>query len=276
MRKSYEMEPGILPVRIGGLGNQLFVVVAAYITAKIRGVPLYIQDMVCDAHQTVKEDYSESIFSFCRRITADPTYPTFSPDGFSPWSPYEVRPGTAMASYFQYYPVLAPYEDELRALILSGLYSYRTALGRGRGEGCAFLHVRRGDYLKIPHIHYVQPIDYYVRAVDRFPPHVKILLFSDDMEWVESQEFFRGERFELVRGDELENLALMTLCTEGAICSNSTFSWWGAFLGPHSRRSPVVVPARWINPDYVNSEKWRTAYGMKVPPLFPEDWIILP
>jgi hypothetical protein len=275
MGKGYEMEPGILPVRIGGLGNQIFIVVASYITAKVRGVPLYIQDMVCKAHQTVKGDYSASIFSFCRRITVDPFYPRFSPDGFSSWSPYEVAPGTAMASYFQYYPILAPYEDEIRDVLLAGLYSYRNALGQ-RGEGCAFLHVRRGDYLNIPHIHYVQPLDYYIRAVDRLPADVKILVFSDDMNWVESQDFFKGDRFELVQGDELENLALMSLCTEGAVCSNSTFSWWGAFLGPHSRRSPVVVPARWINPDCVNSANWGTVCGMKVPPLFPEDWIILP
>jgi hypothetical protein len=269
------MEPGILPVRIGGLGNQIFIVIAAYITAKIRKVPLYIKDMVCEAHQTVKEDYSRSIFSFCRRIIDDPYYTPFSPDGFASWSPYEVGPGTAMTSYFQYYPILAPYEEEIRAVLLTGLETYRKTAGM-RGKGCAFLHVRRGDYLKIPHIHYVQPIDYYVRAVDRLPQGVKILIFSDDMEWVENQEFFQGERFELVRGDELENLALMSLCTEGAVCSNSTFSWWGAFLGPYSRRSPIIVPARWINPQCVNSENWGSVHGIKVPPLFPEDWIILP
>ena len=57
------MEPGILPVRIGGLGNQLFIVVAAYIAAKVNDLPLYIQDMVCESHQTVKEDYADTLFS---------------------------------------------------------------------------------------------------------------------------------------------------------------------------------------------------------------------
>lgn len=268
------MKEGILPVRIGGLGNQIFVVVASYIVARVKGVPLYINDMVCEAHQTVKEDYSNTIFSFCRRITCTPPYKSFSPEGFCAWSPQEVSPGTAMASYFQYYPAIAPYEKEIRALLLTGLESYRR--GTSAGEGKAFIHVRRGDYLKINHIHYVQPIEYYINAVARFPPDTKFLVFSDDLDWVRSQEFFLGERFELVEGNELENLALMTLCTSGAVCSNSTFSWWGAFLGPHGRRSPVIVPARWINPEYVESKDWTIVDGMKVPPLFPEDWIILP
>lgn len=268
------MKAGILPVRVGGLGNQIFVVVASYIVARVKGVPLYIQDMVCQAHQTVKEDYSKSIFSFCRRITSTPPYTVFSPEGFCVWSPQDVSPGTAMSSYFQYYPAIAPYEKEIRAILLTGLESYRK--GITAGEGKAFIHVRRGDYLKINHIHYVQPIEYYIHAVDRFPPETKFLVFSDDMDWVRSQEFFLGERFELMEGNELETLALMTLCTAGAVCSNSTFSWWGAFLGPHGRRSPVVVPARWINPEYVDSKDWVLYHGMKIPPLFPEDWIILP
>lgn len=267
------MEAGILPVRIGGLGNQIFIVIASYIAARVNKVPLYIQDMVCEAHQTVKEDYSKSIFSFCRRITHSPSYRLFSPEGFCAWSPHEVSPGTAMCSYFQYYPAIAPYEEEVRATLLTGLHSYRKGI---TADSKAFIHVRRGDYLKIDHIHYVQPIDYYIRAVATFPPETKFLVFSDDIHWVRSQEFFLDERFEIVEGNELENLGLMTLCTAGAVCSNSTFSWWGAFLGPHGRRSPVVVPARWINPEYVDSKDWVLSNGIKVPPLFPHEWIILP
>ena len=58
-------------------------------------------------------------------------------------------------------------------------------------------------------------------------------------------------------------LALMSLCKAGAICANSTFSWWGAFLGAHGVRAPVFVPERWIG-------------GDKLPvALFPDEWHVV-
>jgi hypothetical protein len=62
--------------------------------------------------------------------------------------------------------------------------------------------------------------------------------------------------------DELESLALMSLCRKGAICANSTFSWWGAFLGTYGERAPVYVPEKWISDPPIVS-------------LFPPEWIIL-
>lgn len=53
----------------------------------------------------------------------------------------------------------------------------------------------------------------------------------------------------------------MSLCYSGAICANSTFSWWGAFLGAYSQRNPVFVPRNWIREKIWN--------------LFPEEWIII-
>lgn len=264
------MEPGILPIRIGGLGNQLFIVVASYITAKVKGLPLYLVDMRSD-HQTVEEDYKKSIFSFfgihVDKCPSFASYTQYSPGGFSPWHT-DVSPGTAMSSYFQYYPPMIPYEDEIRELLLRGL---RT---QGKKEH-AFVHVRRGDYLNNPHIHYIQPLDYFRRAMEYISAK-KVLVFSDDIAWVEAQDFFRDERFELIRDrNEIECLSLMSLCTEGAVCSNSTFSWWGAYLGAYAKRSPVIVPAQWINPSLFATDHWPTS-GTKVPPLFPKEWIILP
>jgi hypothetical protein len=265
------MEPGILPVRIGGVGNQLFIVVAAYITAKVHGVPLYIENMVCENHQTVKEDYAETIFSFFgQRIPRSLPYTRFSPEGFDAWSPSMISPGTAMSSYFQYYPAIAPYESEVRELILKGL-----SLTNVSYTGSAFLHVRRGDYLKASHVHYIQPLDYFTKALEHISAE-KILVFSDDIHWVEGQELFQGSRFEVVKGlNELETLRLMSMCNEGAICSNSTFSWWGAFLGAYSTRNPVVVPSQWINTSLFNTESWPVKGGVKVPPLFPDEWIVI-
>jgi hypothetical protein len=52
----------------------------------------------------------------------------------------------------------------------------------------------------------------------------------------------------------------MSLCNSAAICANSTFSWWGAFLGAYEMRNPVIVPKKWINEPYAEN-------------LIPEEWI---
>jgi len=99
-----------------------------------------------------------------------------------------------------------------------------------------------------------------MKAVGLLPAVSKILVVSDDVSWVEGQEYFKDEKFEIYKSDnELETLAVMSACKAGAICANSTFSWWGAFLGAHSVRNPVIVPKNWIS--------------LPVVSLFPEEWI---
>ena len=280
-----EQKECVIPFRKGGLGNQLFIVIAGYITSKVKNVPLYILNMHWQQHQKSTGDYNKSIFAKLGiHIPVDqsnmsiiaPWYTLYSQDGFSPWSPDTIPACSFPDTYFQYYPAILPYEEEVREILLKGLAPQREILQSVYTGSYAFLHVRRGEYLPISHIHYVQPVEYFEKAVAHLDAQC-ILIFSDDTAWVEEQEFFKSERFQIIRGlDELESLALMSLCTEGAICSNSTFSWWGAFLGAHGLRKKVIVPERWIDPNVFNTETWPTSpQGAKVPPLFPEEWIIL-
>jgi hypothetical protein len=90
----------------------------------------------------------------------------------------------------------------------------------------------------------------------------QIWVLSDDPDWVKAQPYFsENPIFRICASKhELECMALMTLCDLGAICANSTFSWWGAFLGcgPDGK---VFVPQRWIC-DPVEA-------------LFPEGWRVV-
>jgi hypothetical protein len=186
--------------------------------------------------------------------------------GFGYYNPNECPSQCIFKEYFQYYSPLAPYENELRSLFLQGLQSFRDQIVSEFGslEYSAFLHVRRGDYLKNPHIHTIQPISYYDTALTMLPESVKtIFIFSDDLDFVKNEAFFSFDpRFKIIENrDELYNLAFMSLCQDGAICANSTFSWWGAFLGAYSNRSPVIIPRDWIR----NDEDFSG--------LFPPEWI---
>ena len=280
-----EQKECVVPLRKGGLGNQLFTVIAGYITSKVNNVPLYLLNMHCQKHQKVTEDYKKNIFAHIGiDVPVDQSnmqfvFPWYTPpsmEGFSPWSPAAISPIAFPDSYFQYYPAILPYEEEVRRVVLQGLEKQLAKVKEIYSGSYGFLHIRRGDYLAISHIHFVQPMEYFMKAVALLSSQT-ILVFSDDTQWAQEQEFFQGERFKVVTGlDELESLALMSLCTEGAICSNSTFSWWGAFLGAHGVRNKVIVPERWIEPSIFPTEHWPVSpQGVKIPPLFPEEWIIL-
>ena len=274
---------GIIPNVVGGLGNQMFIVAAAHVASQVQKCPLYIlqnptNHYIANMHNHLKQDYNSSIFkAFGTHLPMLLTnvnqlktngYAEFSPGGFAVWDPNTVKPGTIMNSYFQYWPSLKPYEQELRSLFLEGLTEYiQTVKTNYSTENAAFLHVRRGDYLKSPNFHYIQDINTYYRpALDALKKSANpsiIYVLSDDTNWVSSQPFFKENPIfkPLNIQNELEALALMSCCTAGAICANSTFSWWGAFLGAYAKRNPVCVPKRWI--------------GVPITCLFPEEWVII-
>ena len=283
---AYTMEthtiPGAIPVVMGGLGNQMFIVAAAFVAGKRNGYPVYLLEnsLENNKHNTLKQNYNDSIFKHMgiripivgktgefAQFVRHYGYTEHAQYGFQPWRPEDVPSGSIMASYYQFYPVLAPFESELRDTFLQGLQPYLDAF-KGRDlTRSAFLHIRRGDYLENPHIHFIQQTEYYKTCVMRLLETVgfqglqTIYVVSDDMDWVRSQPFFQNSLFTLYDSkDELMTLGLMSLCKAGAICGNSTFSWWGAFLGAHSARAPVFVPKRWIGGD---------SHPVA---LFPEEW----
>jgi len=261
---------------VGGIGNQMFIIAAGYVCHRESGAPLYIfqNPIENNVHNRKQRNYNNSVFKyFGIHLPHDLKhasllgYKTYTPPhGFAPWFPQVVSGGTCLESYFQYYPPLKPFESDLQNLFLQGLQEEYPI--SPEYEQYAFLHVRRGDYLKAPQYHFIQTIEYYKKAVENLHANAKskvpckILVFSDDMEWIRSQGFFKQEFFELYESvDELQTLALMASCKAGAICGNSTFSWWGAFLGAYSKRNPVYVPEKWIN-THVDS-------------LFPEEWNVV-
>lgn len=90
------------------------------------------------------------------------------------------------------------------------------------------LHVRRGDYVGNGFYTDLIKTDYYQRAMAEFP-NQKFLVFSDDINWCMTQDIFKDCYFSTGKS-ELEDLNLMLQCN-GHIVSNSTFAWWGAYLG---------------------------------------------
>lgn len=117
-------------------------------------------------------------------------------------------------------------------------------------EGQASIHVRRGDYLLYPDKHPVVTIDYLREAILHM---AKIgvrnfVVCSDDIPWCR-QTFsgVKGAYFTYsAKKDVYSDLALMSCCQHNII-SNSSFSWWGAWLNQNPDKI-IIAPKTWFGP----------------------------
>lgn len=125
-----------------------------------------------------------------------------------------------------------------------------------------FLHVRRGDNVGQDDMWGLCSLDYFKEAIDYYNKNINIIVISDDIDWCLKQDIFNSERFYFsnfsnqkeywVFGDDklssvpYYDLCLMTLCS-GGILSNSTLSWWGAWLIDNPKYS-IIAPDPWFGP----------------------------
>lgn len=124
-------------------------------------------------------------------------------------------------------------------------------LGKQIKDKYVSVHIRRGDFLSVD-IHNVCSLEYYQKAIEymsKLFPESKFIFFSDDIDWVEKK--FKGENMVMCKKDFFDSyqdwydMYLMTLC-KGNIISNSTFSWWGAWLNKNPEKV-VIAPRVWLN-----------------------------
>ena len=105
------------------------------------------------------------------------------------------------------------------------------------------LHIRRGDFVWNNKNHPPLSLDYYESALKLFDSDREVIIFSDDTEWCKNQDIFADDRFAVAEGgDQFYDMCLMSMCDD-FIIANSTFSWWGAWLG---NRGKVVAPKQWF------------------------------
>ena len=124
------------------------------------------------------------------------------------------------------------------------------------GDNICAVHVRRGDYLNLQHVHKAPGNEYYESAIRMISAHSKntrFLIFSDDIEWCKSSEIFRDCLFSEQVGDRVE-LCMMTLCNSHII-ANSSFSWWGARL---AKSTMTIAPAVWFGE--AGPKNWKDIY----------------
>ncbi|PXA03680.1 hypothetical protein DDZ13_10315 [Coraliomargarita sinensis] len=115
------------------------------------------------------------------------------------------------------------------------------------------IHVRRVDYGS------TLSVSYYRSALElmrRRVPVDQVVCFSDDPAWCHQNLRLDAKTY-FVEGDRrsaIDDLRLLSRC-QNLIIANSTFSWWGAWLGKQSG-SIVIRPARSGFNQLVYPDRW--------------------
>jgi hypothetical protein len=121
------------------------------------------------------------------------------------------------------------------------------------GCNAVALHVRRGDYVNsaaAQQLHGTCSLGYYRAAVSRVLEHTenpRFFVFSDDPDWVSCNlAVAAGLKYVTHNPPSAghEDLRLMAACKH-FITANSSFSWWGAWLGRNPSKL-VLAPRRWF------------------------------
>ena len=243
----------VLPVRRGGLGNQMFQIAAALIYSKETNKGVLLPLETPHIHRK-SQPYESTIFRFlstrvetvvddsCMYWLSHQNFIRYPGEpGFEPWEILPSEKSIILHGYFQSYPPIQPHETYIREF-------YRNALDNPTpNPELVGIHIRRGDFLRFQDIHFLQSADYYKAALAYFPEK-RFRIFSEDLEWVQQQQCFQTlPNVELIQEeDEISALKKMIECGGGFICANSTFSWWGAFLGAYALKSTIVAPKNWI------------------------------
>ena len=128
------------------------------------------------------------------------------------------------------------------------------------------VHVRRGDAVPSktiygnktigyysPHKQLRHPLlkeDYYLKGMENFPSSI-FLFFSDtdeDIKWCRDK--FQNENRLFLHFDDLIDFTIMQLCDHNII-SNSTFSWWAAWINNNPNKIVISPKAdAWYGIEY--------------------------
>jgi hypothetical protein len=168
---------------------------------------------------------------------------------------FDVEPPVMLVGYFQSEDYFADHAEEIDAAIR--LPEPDHGFLRRLPRPVVSVTLRRGDYADFG---WMLPLAFYANALEYCLSELSpasLLVFSDDPEFAELAGPWMRERSGIpvflgtaITRDPLQQLAMIAAC-DHHIVANSTFCWWGAWLG--ERRSPapstVIAPAGWVDGD---------------------------
>jgi hypothetical protein len=221
---------------MGRLGNNMFQIACAYAIAKkykdVVGFPAF-------PYFNLPERISEPENFFIQR-----TGPNNIPD-------IKYQKNLCLVGFFQRYEIFDSIKQELMEKVFKVPVDWH--------PNTIAVHVRRGDFANDTENFPMQPITYYMKALEMLNYKNKQVVFcSDDIAWCKKNFTFPCEFRE--KTSPIDDIYFMAN-SDAVVMSNSTFSFWGAYLSLLKRK--IIFPLHWFS-----QKSGRNGYE-----ICPEDWI---
>ena len=280
-------EPYVEIVLNGGLGNQLFGWATGFAASKRTGYKLRINDsgLVGRDCELSKFDIevesgipanSLSLFYRLPKKLQELKFATI----FRPQFNYveesfrfdkrflKPRPNSTYYGYFQSWKYFDDFSTEIRKMLINSFpdsSEYLSFKGLIGSQKYIAVHVRRGDYLDKILFHGITSKDFYEKSLRNFSiknTETRLICISDSIELAreilpDCDYYFGADQL----NDPVTILRIFSEA-EGLIGSNSSLSWWGAYLMTGDKFR--IFPQRWF-----------AAQGIDTTDLIPKKWIIV-
>ena len=250
------VKKGIYPDHFG-LANQLFQIATVYAYAKRNGITATFPDLknterngpyLDTVFRNIETGYDD-VVSRCLsegRVYIEPSF-----------SYTEINEGVydfLVDGYFQSEKYFSDCSDEIRELFSLDSTTKKKIVEKTEGiESWATLHIRRGDYADFPDVFVnLCETNYYQNALENIESSIVYVVTNDidwSMKWVSDNLNESGVEFRWTNENEVFDLYLMSMAKE-CIIANSSFSWWGSWLG---EKKKVIAPSEWFCEGHVDS-----------------------
>lgn len=263
----------------GGLGNQLFGWAAGYSLAKKHNSDLRLDTSLLKSNQYALDKYRLADHSLIQsgvwhpkiaRLIAINRRKDFFEKDFTYDSEFESLGNCIrLNGYFQSWKYFEKYSQDIKTQLISLVeksQQYVQLVEEFENRPSISVHVRRGDYVNLASFHGLTSRRYYRQAISLASRHLikpSLFVFTDDIEMakevIDQDARFIGPK-DLVSPNE--NIDLMARA-DALIGSNSSFSWWAAWLGDKEDKINIF-PRPWFTNEQKNTKD-----------LLPPNWITL-
>jgi hypothetical protein len=272
-----------------GLGNQLFMIAAAY------AYTLEHNKQLCMPTAWIKPAidrpvYWDNILSKCRQFLTIDTpienikiHSYHQEKAFTYISIPKPNKSVVLKGYYQSHKYFEKYDTEIRELfsLSQDLKDFASnhfkSLGIYTNDVIVGIHIRRNM---------TQPVSYYNESkkqmIKKLGYKPRFIYFCEDSQWVKELLNLTPRDIVINGFKDYEEFALLQRCHHFIIC-NSSFSWWAAYLSdtfqdyiqiPNNvilneldvREKVVISPSEWLDKK-TNIKNWDTIY--------PSNWNII-
>ena len=264
LAKPAEYKPVVEGELIGQLGNQMFIIATTVSYGLEHGLEPIFPTLLSEKGNNVPINYKHLFYHLearkepIQKIYKEPT---------ANYREIPYFPNVRLSGYFQSEKYFIKHKEEILELfqpseeIVSYLREkYASIMDDPLAVSIHLRSYRKEDPRQKIYVQYDR--EYIEKAIKQFPKDSTFVVFSNDMKWCKKELSGLERKFIFIEGNaHYHDLYLMSFCKHNII-SNSSFSWWGAYLNKNPEKK-VIAPRCW----------YTKKCGIKEKDLVPDGWV---